>query len=241
MTAGTQHRMIPAADKVAIRQMLDRMREAWADGDGSALASLFTEDARYVEAPGIRRTGRQAIADSHQKIFGTFFAHTRLGESYPVELQPVTPDVVLIHASGSVLFPGESEQRVPPNGLMSMVAVREGGTWRLVLFHNTPTGRARTFRFARRYLISRLSQAWAEARKARAHMLREKQENMAKWTGPENHVLNARLARGRCRPRCTTAGQRRPGWQTRLRLFHRPGFPGLGGDFDANAAPGAAA
>lgn len=123
MTAGTQHRMIPAADKAAIRQMLDRMREAWADGDGSALASLFTEDARYVEA----------------------------------------------------------------------------------------------------------------------HMLREKQENMAKWTGPENHVLNARLARGRCRPRCTTAGQRRPGWQTRLRLFHRPGFPGLGGDFDANAAPGAAA
>lgn len=179
-----QHRPIPAADEAAIRQLLDRMREAWARGDGSALASLFTEDARYVEAPGIRRAGRQAIADSHQKIFGTFFAHTRLGESYPVELHLVTPDVVLVHASGSVLFPGESEQRVPPNGLMSMVAAREGGTWRFVLFHNTPTGRARTLRFLWRYLISRLSQARAETRKARAHMLREKQANMAKRRGP---------------------------------------------------------
>jgi hypothetical protein len=63
---------------------------------------------------------------------------------------------------------------------MSMVAAREGGTWRFVLFHNTPTGRARTLRFLWRYLISRLSQARAETRKARAHMLREKQANMAK-------------------------------------------------------------
>jgi uncharacterized protein (TIGR02246 family) len=184
MAVDMQHRPVPAADEAAIRQLLDQMREAWARGDGSALASLFTEDARYVEAPGIRRAGRQAITDSHQKIFGTFFAHTRLGESYPMELQPVTPDVVLVHASGSVLFPGESEQRVPPNGLMSMVAAREGGTWRFVLFHNTPTGRARTLRFLWRYLISRLSQAQAETRKAKAHMLREKQANMAKRRGP---------------------------------------------------------
>jgi uncharacterized protein (TIGR02246 family) len=181
VAVGTQNPTIPAADEAAIRQLLDRMREAWARGDGPALASLFTENARYVEAPGIRRTGRQAIADSHQKIFSTVFAHTRLGQSYPVELQPVTSDVVLVHASGSVLFPGESEQRVPPNGLMTMVAVREGASWRFVLFHNTPTGRARTLRFLRRYLVSRLSLARAEALKARAHMLREKKSNMTKW------------------------------------------------------------
>ncbi len=54
MTLDMQHRAIPAPDEAAIRQLLKRMREAWARGDGSALASVFTGDARYIEAPGIR-------------------------------------------------------------------------------------------------------------------------------------------------------------------------------------------
>lgn len=153
----TQSRLVPADDETAIQRLLGQLREAWAHGDGVAYASLFTEDARYVEAPGIRRTGRQAIADSHQKIFDTFFAHTRVGGSYPRELQLVTRDVVIVHGSGSVLFPGEREERIPPNGLMSMVVVRDSGSWRIALFHNTPTGRARTPRFLWRYLISRFT------------------------------------------------------------------------------------
>jgi uncharacterized protein (TIGR02246 family) len=132
------------------------------------------------QRPGTRSVGRQAIADSHRKIFDTFFKGTRLGSTYPVELQPVAPDVVLVHASGSVLFPGESERRVPPNGLMTMVAAREGTSWRFVFFADTPTGRARNLRFLWRYLVSRLSLFRAEARKAKANMLAEKQ-NMAKW------------------------------------------------------------
>jgi hypothetical protein len=64
---------------------------------------------------------------------------------------------------------------------MTMVAVNEAGSWRFVSFSNTPTGRARTVRFLWRYLVSRLSLFRAESRKAKAHMLAEKQRNMAKW------------------------------------------------------------
>jgi hypothetical protein len=98
--------------------------------------------------------------------------------AYPAELQPVTPNVVLVNGSGAVLFPGESDQGVPPNGLITMVAARDAGSWRFVSFSNTPTGRARNARFLWRYLASRLSIFRAEARKARAHMLAEKQQNM---------------------------------------------------------------
>jgi uncharacterized protein (TIGR02246 family) len=173
--------MISADDEAAIQELLGRMRDAWGRGDGAAYASVFSEDARYVNAPGARSVGRQAIADSHQKIFDTVLAGTRLGDSYPAELQPVSPDVVLVHASGAVLFPGENEQHVPPNGLMTMVAVGEAGYWRFVSFNNTPTGRARNLRFLWRYLVSRLSMFRTEARKAKAHMLREKHQNKAKW------------------------------------------------------------
>jgi uncharacterized protein (TIGR02246 family) len=148
---------ISADDEQAIRELLARMRDAWARGDGAAYASVFSDDARYVNAPGARSVGRQAIADSHQKIFDSLLKGTRLGSTYPAELQPVAPNVVLVHGSGAVLFPGESEQRVLPNGLITMVAVGEAGSWRFVSFSNSPTGRARNVRFLWRYLVSRLS------------------------------------------------------------------------------------
>jgi uncharacterized protein (TIGR02246 family) len=172
---------ISADDEAAIRELLGTMRDAWARGDGTAYAAVFVDDARYVNAPGTRSVGRQAIADSHQKIFDSILKDTRLGSAYPAELQPVTPDVVLVHGSGAVLFPGESEQRVPPNGLITLVAARHAGSWRFVSFNNTPTGRARNVSFLWRYLVSRLSIFRTEARKARAHMLAERQQNMARW------------------------------------------------------------
>jgi uncharacterized protein (TIGR02246 family) len=110
----------------AIRTLLDRMGEAWARGDGQAYASVFSEDATFDNAPGQRVVGRQGIAASHQQIFDSVLTHTRLGGGYPVQLQSVTPDVVVVHASGAVLFAGEDEAKVPPNGLLTMVAAQAG-------------------------------------------------------------------------------------------------------------------
>jgi uncharacterized protein (TIGR02246 family) len=106
-------------DEAAIRALLDCMGQAWARGDGDAYASVFSEDATYDNAPGERVVGRQEIAASHQRIFHSVLRHTRLGSGYPVRLQPITPDVVLVHASGAVLFAGEDEAKVPPNGLLT--------------------------------------------------------------------------------------------------------------------------
>jgi len=171
---------ISPAEKAAINDLLLRMREAWEQGDGPAYASLFTKDARYVNAPGTRTVGREQIETSHQQIFDSFFADTRLGSSYPFELQPVAPGAVLIHASGAVLFPGEDEQAVAPNGLLTILAVATDDGWRIASFTNTPTGRARNARFLLRYLRSRLRAFTTESRKARAHMLRQKRENIAR-------------------------------------------------------------
>ena len=176
-----QQEQISAHDEAAIRELLDRMNDAWACGDGEAYASVFSDDARYVNAPGTRSIGRQAIAKSHQKIFDSVLKGTHLGSTYPAELQPVAPNVVLVHGGGTVLFPGESEQRVRPNGLITIVAVGEAGSWRFVSFSNTPTGAARNARFLWRYLVSRLSIFRAETRKAKAHMLAQKRQNMANW------------------------------------------------------------
>jgi hypothetical protein len=64
---------------------------------------------------------------------------------------------VVVHASGAVLFAGEDEAKVPPNGLLTMVAARRGGRWQFVSFSNVPTGRGRNVRFLWRFLVSRLA------------------------------------------------------------------------------------
>lgn len=174
---------IPSEDEAAIRGLLDRMGEAWAGGDGDAYASVFSEDASYVAATGQRTVGRQEIAESHQRIFDSVFKGTRLGRGHALRLQPITPDVVIVHGSGAVLFTGEKEETVAPNGLLTMVAARQGASWQFVCFTNTPTGKGRNARFFWRFLVSRLAMFRSEAAKGRRHMLEEKQRNMARWQG----------------------------------------------------------
>ena len=133
------------------------MREAWARGDGQAYASVFSEDATFDNAPGQRVVGRQGIAASHQRIFDSVLTHTRLGGGYPVQLQSVTPDVVVVHASGAVLFAGEDEAKVPPNGLLTMVAARRGGRSKLaqrILSSLSPEVRERVIGAARQAFTS---------------------------------------------------------------------------------------
>ena len=57
----------------AVDNLMLRLREAWNSGDGEAYAAIFSEDAQYVTAPGERLHGRKQIAESHQKVFDTFF------------------------------------------------------------------------------------------------------------------------------------------------------------------------
>ncbi len=90
--------------------------------------------------------------------------------------------MVLVHADGAVLFPGERERGIAPDGLLTMVAVAGDGGWRVASFANTPTSKACTARFVLRYPRSRLSAFRAEASNARAHVLRNKRENIARWS-----------------------------------------------------------
>ena len=165
----------------AVIELMEGIREAWENGDGEAYGNLFSEDAQYVTAPGERLYGRKQIAESHQRIFDSFFKGTILGRNYPVRVREIKPDVILVEAAGSVLFPGEKEQHVAPNGFMTLVCTKGDTGWKIVSFQNTPTGHFRNVRFLRRYAMSRLFAFRAEWLKARQHMLEEKQRNMAKW------------------------------------------------------------
>ena len=145
-----------SADESAVRELMHRMADGWENGDANEFASVFSDDAQYVNAPGQRIHGRKAIAESHRRVFDTFFKGTRLGRGYPARIYAVAPDVILVESCGSVLFPGEKEENVPPNGLITLVCAKGSDGWRIVSFQNTPTGATRVLKFILRYLRSRL-------------------------------------------------------------------------------------
>ena len=147
--------LLPDVDKNAINLFLKKLSDAWARGDGESYGSVFTEDAHYVEAPGNWVIGRKIIAERHQKIFDTFFKNTRIDGKYETTLQPITPDVVLAHGKGTVLFAGESEKNAAPNGIMTMCIVKRNGVWQIDSFQNTPTGKWRSIKFMWRFFKSR--------------------------------------------------------------------------------------
>jgi uncharacterized protein (TIGR02246 family) len=147
--------MLTEDDKTFINALLKGMADAWAAGDGFAYSSAFWDDARYVEAPGFRATGKKMIGERHQKVFDTFFKNTRIDGDYPRTLHVLTPDVVLVHSEGNVLFPGETGKGLPPNGLITMVVQKKQGVWKMAAFQNTPAGKLRGIKFFARFLLSR--------------------------------------------------------------------------------------
>ena len=143
------------ADEKAIGELIKKLSDSWANGDGQSYGAVFAEDAHYIEAPGNWVVGRKTIAERHQKIFDTIFRNTRIDGNYTSILCPLTSDVVLVHGKGTVLFSGESEQNAKPNGIMTICIVKRNGQWQIVSFQNTPTGKWRSFNFFGRYFKSR--------------------------------------------------------------------------------------
>src|ERR1700756_4084213 len=95
------------ADEKAINQTLNTLCDAWACGNASVYASLFISDAVFVGVFGFRIVGNKIIEQRLQKVFNSIFKFSQLDIMGNYKLQALTPDVVLIHTDGNVLFPGE--------------------------------------------------------------------------------------------------------------------------------------
>jgi len=155
MSPQEQPLILAPEDEAAIHSLLQKIGDCWSRGDGNAFAEPFADDADYIVATGDFLKGRRQIADVHQRVFDGIFKGTRLGGRL-TSLRCITPDVVLVHSVGGILFAGEADGSVEANGLTTLVVAKQGGVWRIVCFQNTPTGRHRKLRFFWRLLKSKL-------------------------------------------------------------------------------------
>lgn len=118
-----------------IRRLFDQLLGAWTDGDAVAYGKTFTADVDYVPYDGSRSTGRDAVVESHDKLFqGVLTGSALVGEVESIRY--VRPDVAVVHTFGSVLMPWRTKLPKRRLSRQTIVAVNDVEGWRFTAFHN---------------------------------------------------------------------------------------------------------
>jgi uncharacterized protein (TIGR02246 family) len=124
-----------ANDETAIRANVEQMMKGWNAKSGEEFAKPFAEDADYVVINGMQFKGRPVIAQSHQRIFETFYKNSNL--TLAVEtIRFLKPDIAIVHVSGSLQIT-EGGSTHTTKAKMTMVMTKTGNRWEIVAFQNT--------------------------------------------------------------------------------------------------------
>lgn len=132
-----------AGDEADVRATVEALSTTWEAGDADAYAALFTEDADYMAAGGVRMTGRDAIWDLHAGAFEGIYA----GSTLPTEIEHVTfiaPDVALVAVRCMVEpAPGAEPQGIQGRALIGTAIVRRGADgWKIGYMNTMPAAAA---------------------------------------------------------------------------------------------------
>jgi uncharacterized protein (TIGR02246 family) len=127
---------LPAEDLAAVREIPQRITEAWAGNDAEAFAAVFTEDATMV-LPGSFATGRDGVRGFMAAAFAGPYRGTRVfGE--PKSVRVLGPDTAVIVTLGGVLAPGDTTVAEERAVHATWVVSKQDGEWLIAAYQNSP-------------------------------------------------------------------------------------------------------
>lgn len=113
--------------------------EAWARRDAAKLASLFDEDAEFVNVTGLWWHDREAIRKAHAYGFEHIFGSSTL-HLVQVKVKSLTDDIAVVHAKvrldGQTAVPRVA-QPATRNTILSFVVHRHEKGWSCASAQNT--------------------------------------------------------------------------------------------------------
>jgi uncharacterized protein (TIGR02246 family) len=123
-------------DEASVRLLITQASDAWNSGDVDRLTAVWTLDGELVAGDGSHHNGRREIAKYLTHLLMGFWKGSRFAASV-TGLRFLRPDVALVHLDGGFQLPGETQLAPERRAAISIVAVRDGGTWRFALYHST--------------------------------------------------------------------------------------------------------
>jgi uncharacterized protein (TIGR02246 family) len=123
-------------DEQEVRELIARLADSWARGDAKAYGAEFTDDCDYVAFDGTRYRGPSEPSTHLARLFDTVLKGSRLeGEVESVRF--LTPQVAVMHWTGSVAYPWQQQVRRRRQSRQTLVVVRRDGRWQATAFQNT--------------------------------------------------------------------------------------------------------
>ena len=124
-----------ATEEDAIRENVRQMETGWNTKSGALYAKPFAADADHVVVNGTHLRGREAIGQSHQRIFDTFFKHSVLTVSIK-QIRFLRPDVAVVHVTGNNRV-GQGAETRELKVIVTVVMTKDKGEWKITAFQNT--------------------------------------------------------------------------------------------------------
>ncbi|MGV9778709.1 SgcJ/EcaC family oxidoreductase [Streptosporangium sp. NPDC003464] len=121
------------ADTAAIRALLERARDAWDRGDGTAYGAAFAPDATDVTFVGTVYHGSAEIGRAHQVLFDSFLKDTRLAMEI-VDIRFYGADTAVVVTRGDTY-----KDRPKKLGKVQTYTIVRGadGDWRIAAIQKT--------------------------------------------------------------------------------------------------------
>ncbi len=139
LAACALYAVIPAAadgaDEAAIRENVRQMEAGWNAKSGAQFARPFAADADYVVINGAYIKGREAIEQSHQRIFDTIYRESTISLSVK-QVRMLRPDVAVVHVAGSNKYARDGETHTT-EAIITLLMTKESGAWKIAAFQNT--------------------------------------------------------------------------------------------------------
>lgn len=114
-------------------------KEAWMKGDADMLASLFTEDAEFINVVGLWWHNRDDIRQAHAYGFDKIFGDSDLAIR-DIKVKELSEEIAVVHAR--MRLKGQTKKgnvEVPSirQNIFSFVVKKIGDHWKCVSAHNT--------------------------------------------------------------------------------------------------------
>jgi uncharacterized protein (TIGR02246 family) len=119
-----------------IRALYIEFLDAWNRRSGAGVAAGFADDGDIVGFDGSSHSGRLSIASYLRRIFGGAPTAAYIGLIRSV--RPISEGVAVLHAEAGAIPAGGEDIDPSLHSLHTLVAVSDGGRWRIALFQATP-------------------------------------------------------------------------------------------------------
>jgi uncharacterized protein (TIGR02246 family) len=127
-----------ASDEQSVRQVATAYEEAWNKHDMNAMASLFTEDAEWVNIVGMWWRGLLEVKRGHQWVHEVLFKNTsiHIDSCFVRMVTQETAINVVTWSKGSFVTP-DGKQVPEGKDRMTLFLVKRGDRWLVASGHNT--------------------------------------------------------------------------------------------------------